>query len=290
MPDGVDVLGVAVTEELLGRWATWFAPDPQPFLVAADSLVARAGRPFEPNAEPELRDTFELYGAPVDGAYRSLSSEEFLALPPSERVRLVRARARRARGLAPAVRAWPSLRAAGIVGQADGHRFVWWPELVSGREREVLVPFVEDGRRASQHREVPSSVWSSLSTLLPAARQLAGTFPEGSGPNCFATVMGAAGVEGAATTWMLREPFEEWLADATRPGGRDDEPGTVLVWRSTSGDVQHAAVTLGGGWAMHKPSQGWMSPVKVLTVRDVIVSARAADRRISRRSLASTSS
>jgi LPS sulfotransferase NodH len=31
--------------------------------------------------------------------------------------------------------------------------------------------------------------------------------------------MGAAGVSGAAGTWMQREPFEEWLADPGRPDG-----------------------------------------------------------------------
>jgi cell wall-associated NlpC family hydrolase len=98
--------------------------------------------------------------------------------------------------------------------------------------------------------------------------------------------MGAAGVSHAADTWMQREPFEEWLSDVTEPGGRDDDPGTVLVWRSAAGVVQHAAVTLGDGWALHKPSQGWMSPVKVLAVRDAIRSARAPDRRLVRRTLA----
>jgi cell wall-associated NlpC family hydrolase len=62
-------------------------------------------------------------------------------------------------------------------------------------------------------------------------------------------------------------------------------PGTVLVWRSASGAVQHAAVTLGAGWALHKPSQGWMSPVKVLEVRDLLRSARGPDRRLGRRTL-----
>ena len=285
MSGPVDVLGIEVSEELVGRWSGWFAPRSQPFVVPVDSLVAQAGRSFDPNAEPELRDTFELYEVPFGSVYRSLTFEEFSALPRSERSRLVRARASHAQALVPAVRAWPSLRPAGIAGQADGHRFAWWPELLHGRERDVLVSFVEEGRRPSQHRQVPPSVWTGVAPLLPAARQLAGTFPEGSGPNCFATVMGAAGVAGAARTWMLRDPFEEWLADRTRPGGRDEEPGTVLVWRSASGDVQHAAVTLGGGWALHKPSQGWMSPVKVLTVRDVILSARAAGRRISRRTI-----
>jgi hypothetical protein len=278
-------LGIEVPDALLGRWSHWFAPDSQPFDIPADSPAAGAGRRFDPIAEPELRDTFELYREPPGRVYRSLTNAEFLALDGPERARLLRTRAGRARALAPSVRAWPSLRPAGIVGHGDGHRFAWWPDLLRGLETEVLRPYVEEGRRASRHQEVPSSVWSDVSALLPSARELAGTFPEGSGPNCFATVMGAAGVQGAASTWMLREPFEEWLADTTRPGGRDDDPGTVLVWRSASGDVQHAAVTLGAGWALHKPSQGWMSPVKVLTVRDVILSARAADRRISRRTI-----
>jgi hypothetical protein len=36
--------------------------------------------------------------------------------------------------------------------------------------------------------------------------------------------MGAAGVSGAAGTWMQREPFEEWLAAMTRPGGGISRP------------------------------------------------------------------
>lgn len=75
--------------------------------------------------------------------------------------------------------------------------------------------------------------------------------------------MGACGVDGAEDEWVLREPFEEWLTRNTVKGGRDDEPGTVFVWRDREGLVQHAAVTIGAGWALHKPSQGWMSPIKV---------------------------
>jgi cell wall-associated NlpC family hydrolase len=97
--------------------------------------------------------------------------------------------------------------------------------------------------------------------------------------------MGAAGVAGAAMTWMQREPFEEWLTAAARAGGRDDQAGTVLVWRDANQGVQHAAMTLGDGWAMHKPSQGWMSPTKVLSVREVIYSARVSGHRLKRYTL-----
>lgn len=81
---------------------------------------------------------------------------------------------------------------------------------------------------------------------------------------------------------MLREPFEDWLAEHATNGGEDAEPGTVLVWRSGDGAVQHSAVTLGDGWALHKPSQGWMSPTKVLSVRDVKYSARTRGHRLHR--------
>jgi hypothetical protein len=48
---------------------------------------------------------------------------------------------------------------------------------------------------------------------------------------------------------------------------------TVLVWRSRDHQVQQAALTVGDGWALHKPSQGWFDPVKVLTAADVKRSA-----------------
>lgn len=49
--------------------------------------------------------------------------------------------------------------------------------------------------------------------------------------------------------------------------------------------VQHAAVTIGDGWALHKPSQGWMSPNKALTVDEVKHSARGTGQRLRRYAL-----
>jgi hypothetical protein len=44
--------------------------------------------------------------------------------------------------------------------------------------------------------------------------------------------------------------------------------------------AQHAAVTVGSGWTVHKPSQGWFDPVKVLSTSDVKASARSVGRRM----------
>ena len=190
-----------------------------------------------------------------------------------------------AAGLVPGVRSWAAVLGDKVRGQADGHRFVWWPSMLAGLEASVLKDYIEEGRRSSRHDEVPERAWASAANILPGARALSGTFAPASGPNCFGTVMAAAGVRGAESAWMQREPFEQWLSEASRPGGRDGDPGTVMIWRASDGLVQHAAVTIGAGWALHKPSQGWMSPNKILTIEEVKRSARSTGRHLQRRTL-----
>ena len=258
-------------------------------LFVVDELLARrlaADGALAEDREPvaEVRDTFGLYGPRAGERTVWLTEPGFAALPAPTRTRLVRSRLADDADLVPSVRAWGA-RVAAARRQADGHRFVWWPSTLAGLEAPVLTRYVEAGRRTSRHLEVPDAVWSAAADAAPRARELAGRFPAHSGPNCFGAVMAATGVPGADLVWMQREPFEEWLAARTRPGGSDAEPGTVLVWRSPDSAVQHAALTLGGGWALHKPSQGWMSPTKVLGVAQCLASARASGRRLERRSL-----
>jgi len=246
------VLGIDVRDDLLGRWLGWFAPPLQPFMVPVDLANSLGLDDDRSRLTPETRDTFCIYGADAS-AIVWLSQQGVRQLPASVR------------------RAQP----------APHH----WPSSIVAREIEAVVRFVEKGRRPSRHGEVQPCVWDGIATVLPNARHLAGTFPERSGPNCFATVMAACGVDGVHDLWMLREPFEDWLAEHTTNGGHDLEPGTVLVWRGTDGAVQHAAVTIGAGWALHKPSQGWMSPTKILTVRDLKYGARARGQHLHRRHL-----
>ncbi len=39
--------------------------------------------------------------------------------------------------------------------------------------------------------------------------------------------------------------------------------GQVLVWRDDNVRVQHAAVSLGEGFVLHKEAQGWYAPRQV---------------------------
>jgi hypothetical protein len=278
----VEVLGLTVSPALLRNWVDWLAPDKQPFYVTGKQL--RAWKLQQDDTEPDrqLIDTYRTYS--LDSRLRSVWLDEpaFMRLPQATRAELVRAQVAHERAAVPSVRRWRAVIDADLKSQADGHRFVWWKSLLLPHAAEVLSKIVSEDFHPSRHREVKS--WPT--NVLPRARALAGTWADGSGPNCFGSVMAAAGVEDAKDTWMLREPFELWLAQNTTRGGRDDAPGTVFVWRDTTNHlVQHAAVTLGGGYMFHKPSQSWASPRKVRTVAEVRRSTRTAGWHLERHTL-----
>ena len=278
-------LGIEIEPELVARQADWLAPTLQPFLVLKDNTDSIGMAPVSGDLPAELRDTFEIYNVPDELACVLVGEEEFNDLGRTARSDLVRSQITFGREVIPSVRSAPADLRAQVSKQADGHRFVWWPSLLQGHQESVLGEYLRFGRRPSRHLEVAESLWENTRQTLPGARALAGTFPDASGPNCFGTVMAAAGRSEAADVWMLQEPFEDWLSSNAVPGGNDNDPGTVLVWRSPKGLAQHAAVTIGGGYAIHKPSQGWMSPRKVLTVPETIASARQTGRRLTRYTL-----
>lgn len=278
----MDVLNIKVSPARLRNWVDWLAPDRQPFYCTARQL--RAWGLSEDDTEPDRqqRDTFRTYGIDSRAKQVWLDVATFMNLPQATRASLVRAQVTAGRDAVPTVRRWRGVLGDAVRSQADGHRFVWWKSLLQGSvPAKVLPQIVSEDLGPSRHDEVVK--WPMA--LLPRARRLAGTFPDGSGPNCFGTVMAAAGVEGAAEEWMQREPFEQWLVDKTTRGGRDVVPGTVLVWRGDDGHVQHAAVTLGDGWALHKPSQAWFTPRKVRTAAEIRRSTRTPGWHLERHTL-----
>ncbi|WP_371402338.1 hypothetical protein OHA10_31115 [Kribbella sp. NBC_00662] len=271
------VLGIDVSSDLLQRWVDWLAPDEQPFFVTKKQAIAWDLRVEDREPSREDRDTYRTYN--VDGRAARiawLSEASYGELPKATRAALVRAQVNYGRGAVPTVRRWVGAVGPEVRQQADGHRFVWWKSLLRD-PKAVLPEIVSEDLGPSRHAEVRR--WPRQ---LERVRELAGTFPDGSGPNCFGTVMAACGVEGAEDVWMLREPFEEWLANHTERGGRDDVPGTVFVWRDTVSRVQHAAVTIGDGWMLHKPSQSWMTPRKIRSVGEVKRATRTAGWRLER--------
>lgn len=277
------VLDLEVSPDLLGRWATWLAPVRQPFFVEdrRDWPDAAAAPPGEMTAE--LRDTYKVWRLRDRGELVWFDEESFLAMDRRRRARLVRQQERRRRGAVSSVRRWVDLLPDdSLRGQADGHRFVWWPSLVAVSPAPVLERFVADEADATRHRAVGAASWRSCAEALPGARELAGTFADGSGPNCFGTVLAAAGVDGAADDWVQQETFEDWLARRCTPGGTDGDVGTVLVWRDSAGRPVHAAMAIGHGLALEKAAQTWWTPRIVTTVDEVKRASRAPGQRLER--------
>ena len=262
------ILNIPIQDPLLKCWANWLAPEKQPFyLTSTQSTELALDISPPPPFSPEWRDTFHLWGVTCPQV-ALLSESDFMALPVATRAELLRIQLEHRRGQVMDVDDWRDLLPE-VSEQAGGEHFVWWPSLFADQEWAVISRWSSHDRLPCQHQAVSEDVWDALGTVLPRARELAGTFASRSGPNCLGTVMASAGVVGAEHEWMLHGPFEEWLATRTVHASEVEAPGTVLVWRNHDGQAQHAAVTLGGGYVLHKPSQCWDSPRQVIRLDDV---------------------
>jgi hypothetical protein len=231
----------------------------------------------------ELQDTYRLWwGVRRGSAVMWISEAQFASLPRSTRAALVREQAARRRGAVPAVRAWADLvEPQRLREQADGHRFVWWPSLLAEEPDAILARIVSMGRLPSRHREVDEDAWRRCGSVLPEARRLGGSFPEGSDSNCFTTVMTAAG-DASDSALDDVAPFDAWLRSRCAPTSSKDQPGVVMVWRNREGVPVHAAASLGGGWGLEKASSDWHSPRAVVAVTDIMRMSRHPGERVER--------
>ncbi|GAA1708555.1 hypothetical protein GCM10009745_65500 [Kribbella yunnanensis] len=247
----MDVLGIEVDPSLLQRWAGWLAPPRQPFFLTPTEAAELKLIPESPALSPELRDTYELWNLANDLEVVWLDEDAFHAQPRDVRAELIRAQARHGRGAVPTITDWADLLDAQVLrDQADGHHFVWWPTLVEPHREAVLKRVVSEWQHPCQRLSVPNEIWHAASAILPQAQPLSGTFAKGS--------RGNPSANGSATS-CFATPRRPRRPPRNRP--RLAQPPRQ----------QHPpAVTLGAGWALHKPSQEWLSPHQVLTVQDLI--------------------
>ena len=270
---------MAVDDVRLASWVEYLAPDPQPFIVGDDPRwdhFANLKRPLT----WETRHTFRVHAAPKGSRVAWLTRAQYLGLDKEDRTDLVREQIVRRNGdrpgvgRVPTVREWSDLLGVdNLRAEADGHRFVWWPEIVEREPEEILKRLVPVGRLASRHDEVADVTWEACADVLPGARDLAGTWaPLGEQSCCFSTVLQAAGAPtgGSCSDTAV---FESWLQTACRPTRMVDRPGTVLVWRA-QGEPFHAAVCIGDGWALEQPSADWHAPRAIARTEDVVRAAR----------------
>lgn len=284
-PGALTVVGCAVPEAQRRAFERHLTPDAQPFFVPEALLSELPARLRWTRAEFRAMnwplsfvDTFTLYRVSADLPWVALLGEDaFAALDEAVRTRLVQGQRRAGRGGVFDVTAWsdalPPEDVAALRATPDGLALLWpsvWRALSAAGRTVILRSVLAEDRLAHRGRELSAAHWAEIDERLPGVRSLAGTFADESGANCLGTVVAAFGEVDAANVWLHPEPFERWLFDGARRGHEPDALGTVLVWRDATGRVQHAAVSLGRGWAFQKDAQGWFAPRQIVRLDDLV--------------------
>ena len=282
---GCTVLGCTVPSSLLKSWEGHLAAPVQPFFVS-HALAENLGvwprwtrAEFSSLGLPlSLTDTFTCYAVPTAVPWvLLLSGPAFNTLPEQLRAALLREQLEHGRGRVESAAAWAGRLPAGAGRLHDASTdglFLWWPSLwqtlSAASRRGVLLHLLTEDRLPHRGAEVTPALWANLDARLPDVRRLAGTFARESGPNCFGTVMAACGAPLADELWMHQGPFTRWLDASTHPSDTHDNLGTVLVWHDAHGQLQHAALALGGGWVLQKDAQSWLAPRQIVGLPEVL--------------------
>jgi hypothetical protein len=266
----VRLLEIEVPAELLRRWRRYLAPEWQPFFVRPEDGLSSPEMDALPVLTDDLRCTYTAWRVRDATAVVWFDEKSYMELSRADRARLVRSQVERRRGAVPSVRRWQGdFEVDKLRAQADGHRFVWWPSLLDENPEPVMRAQVEDGQLPTRHREVSEETWRRCKDVVPRARDIVGAFPESSGANCFGTTLAATG-RAVVADRALQDQFESFLEEHCTPGGRDEDPGTVLVWRDRDAIPSHSAVTIGDGWGVEKPAETWWTPTIVADVAQLI--------------------
>ncbi len=271
--------GCPVPEATLAAWKRHWSPPSQPFFIS-DALARRlppwprfTRKEFQQSGVPlSLHDTFATYDVTGTPRVAWLTYRAFYSLGGRERLELLTEQRGFGRGgvvhLGDVADQLDTTRLSALT--ADG-LFVWWPQLWNllhaSEQNRVLQTFVETDRLFCRRGELSSEDWRRVASSLPGARELAGSFLPESGGNCLATVIAAFGAPAIAECWVHPEPFERWLEQFSLSDSaqmtRAPALGQVLVWRDENVRVQHAAVSLGKDFVLHKEAQGWYAPRQV---------------------------
>lgn len=156
----------------------------------------------------------------------------------------------------------------------------WWDVLPERGRWAWLSQIVQEEALADcQSGHLDALDWQRLVGRFPAIQELAGSFVEQSGPNCFATALAplVEPTEAAETAsrWLTGEQLTAALTERGYQServlgevqGRDLAPGTVIGWADAAGTLQHAFTYLGEGLVLNKQSQCWWHPRQIVPFR-----------------------
>lgn len=280
----MEILNCRIDNATLTAWKEHFAPTAQPFFVRRQfPLPSRSGsRWLDSSAVREAlslsaHDTFATYEVASDARHLLLLDEgAFEAMPPELRAGLLHGQLEVGRGGVYPMQDLTEHLTGSEIDQVStatsGGLVVWWPDLFAAlseaTQARLLAVFASDYRPPCR-AELSPRHWRQALRALPGILSRAGTFHPDSGPNCFGAIIEAFKGQHIQRR-TERNEFETWLRARVAKPGVTDELGTVLLWRDDHDALQHAAVSLGDGYAFHKEAQTWWSPWQVVRLTEVI--------------------
>lgn len=281
----LEILNCRIDNATLTAWKEHFAPTAQPFFVRRQfPLPSRSGsRWLDSSAVREAlslsaHDTFATYEVASDARHLLLLDEgAFESLPPELRAELLHEQLAVGRGGVVQVHDLTEHLTRSeidrVTAAASDGLVVWWPSLFAtlsdATQARLLADFASDDRPPCRRAELSPEHWRRALRAISGIPSRAGTFHPDSGPNCFGAVIEAF-TGRHITRRTERYEFETWLGARVAGPGAAEELGTVLLWRDDHNALQHAAVSLGDGYAFHKEAQTWWSPWQVVRLTEVI--------------------
>ncbi len=280
----MEILNCRIDNATLTAWKNHFAPTTQPFFALRRFPLPKGsgGHWLDCGAVRgalglSAHDTFATYEVASTARHLLfLDEHSFQTLPPDLRADLLHEQLEVGRGsvfhLEDLAEHLPHSEIGPVTSAASGRLVVWWPGLFNtlsdATQARLLANFVSEDRPPCRRAEFPAEQWQQVQRALPGLPDRVGTFHPDSGPNCLGAVIEA--FTGQIITHRTeRHEFEAWLKSRLVATGAADELGTVLLWRDEHGALQHAAVSLGDGYAFHKEAQTWWSPWQVVHLTEV---------------------
>ncbi len=259
------VRGCKVTREVLESWSHRFVFEMEPLYLLDEyeallpaSVIRLTRSELSDAMSLDWHDAYRTWGVSREAARAALvTPAQVRALPEETRQNLDELQVR--------------LNRTGLA--ETGLRYDRWWALSTAERHDQLVRFVE-----AEVNTTCRAGSASLSESWPAVPHLAGTFTQGSGPNCFATALAAITTDveealGIAGMWLHPSPFVRALEQRgylAAPMTANPPAGSIVAFTDRQGTMQHACCYLGAGLVLNKNARSWWQPRQVLPLSELL--------------------
>ncbi len=276
------ILGCEVDDAMLEAWAKILVFEQEPFLLSNElrqkfpesvNLISRSD--FNRRENPlEFKDAYLTYSVGVAPWVAMLEPAQLRSLKPALQLEIMTLQAELGRGQIHSLEFAQKILGSecskletDVSADRVAIRFdAWWSLSKIARHDWLEAVVIEDGLPAIPLETITNSI----------VRELANSFANSSGPNCFSTALASVTndlIEARAISllWLHQEPFLAGLQSrGFRESNNDAQPGDVIVWFDSGNLAQHACTVIAPGLVLNKDAQRWSAPRQILKLESVL--------------------